>query len=95
MMLRRRCALRIFGIPPLTVSLRVGADQQSLGVGIAMFAEALPPSAQRLDGERGGVVVDAHRDPAGVGRDVVGDGLPRSLSGKSWTLTRSGSPAGW
>ena len=38
----------------------------------------LPPRPQRGDGERGGVVIAAHADPPGVGRDVIhpiGDGL--------------------
>ena len=60
------------GADPVSVgAAAVGADQQPVRVGVAIFADGLPPAAQGRDGERGGVVVDPDRDPAGVGRDVV------------------------
>jgi hypothetical protein len=51
-------------------------------VGIARFAEALPPAANALDGEGGGIGIDPDIDPALVGGDVVdpiGRHLPQSL----------------
>ena len=74
------------GPDPVAVgSAAVGADQQPVGVGVAVLADGFPPAAQCRDGERGGVVVDTDRDPAGVGRDVVdaiGDGLAQVLVGE-------------
>src|SRR5205823_2941466 len=49
----------------------VGGDQQTLGLGVALATHAPPPAADALDGEAGGVVVDADTDPALVGGDVV------------------------
>jgi hypothetical protein len=48
-------------------------------VGIARFAEALPPAANALDGEGGGIGIDPDIDPALVGGDVV-DAVGRDLA---------------
>ena len=64
-----------FGLPGTgAVAVRaasVGGDEQPFDAGIGSVADAIPPAADRLDGERGGVVVGADIDPAGVRRDVV------------------------
>ncbi len=49
----------------------VGSDRQGGGVRVALCAELLPPAADRLDGELGGVVVDPDVDPADVVGEVV------------------------
>src|SRR3954466_11158111 len=49
----------------------IGGDQQPGRLRVAGGAGGGPPAADRLDGERGGVVVGAHADPAGVGGQVV------------------------
>ena len=49
----------------------VGGDHQPLGVGIALLAHRPPPAADRVDGEAGGVVIDADADPADIVGDVV------------------------
>src|SRR3972149_1464584 len=56
----------------------VGGDRQRGGVRVALPAEVLPPGADALDREGGGVVLDPDRHPAGVvGKvvDAVGDRL--------------------
>ena len=49
----------------------VRGDQQPPRTGVAGPALPVPPAAQRLHGERGGVVVGADVDPAGAGSQVV------------------------
>ena len=46
----------------------VGSDQQTAGLRIADAAHALPPAADRIHGEAGGIVVDADTHPSGVAR---------------------------
>jgi hypothetical protein len=56
----------------------VCADQQRGRGRVAVLAHRVPPVADALHGERGGVVVDPDRDPADVGGqvvDAVRDGL--------------------
>src|SRR3954454_22805489 len=48
-----------------------GRHDEAVGSGIARAAEPLPPAADALDGERGGIGVDADINPAVVGGDVV------------------------
>src|SRR5512142_904749 len=58
----------------------IGRDQQPLRPWIDPAAHVPPPAPQRLHGELGGVVIDSHADPAGVGRlvvDAIGDRLPQ------------------
>ena len=47
------------------------ADQQLLRAGIGVVADLGVPAADRLDGERCGVVIVADRHPAGIRGDVV------------------------
>src|SRR5205085_599945 len=64
--------------PAAVGSAGVGADQQPVGVRVAVGADGVPPASQGLHRERGGVVVGADRHPSVVGGDVVdavGDGL--------------------
>lgn len=73
---------------PDSVAVAVGApgvrgDQQPGGPGIVAVAAGLPPAADRLDGEGGGVVVDADVDPAGVSGDVVDPVRDRLLNIRS------------
>ena len=49
----------------------IGADQQPPRTGVAGRPAGPPPAAQRRHCKRGGVVVGAHRDPPGVGVQVV------------------------
>jgi hypothetical protein len=44
---------------------------KALGVRVVRAADVLPPTADRLDGRRGGVVTHADTDPAGVGGQIV------------------------
>jgi hypothetical protein len=56
----------------------IGTDQQPLGLRVGEPADLLPPAPQRLDRERGGVVVDPGPDPAAVAPrivDPIGNGL--------------------
>ena len=60
-------------------------------------ADGLPPAADRLDGERGGVVVGAHADPTGVGGqvvDAVGVGLAQGGVDEVVDLDRFGLSRG-
>src|SRR6266536_4553344 len=64
-----------FGFP-CAAAVAVGAatvcgDQQVPGVGIGALADGVPPGAQGVDGERGGLVIGPDADPAGVGPDVA------------------------
>src|SRR5215207_1062492 len=73
---------RQFGLP-CPVAVAVGAasirgDQQPGGLRVVVVASRLPPAADGGDRERGGVVVGADVDPAGVAGEVVdaiGNGL--------------------
>ena len=49
----------------------VGGDHQALGLGMALLSHRPPPSADRVDGEAGGVVIRADADPADIVVDVV------------------------
>jgi hypothetical protein len=49
----------------------VGGDLKGRGVGEALAAEVLPPASDRVDRERGGVVVDPDLDPTLVVGEVV------------------------
>ena len=60
----------------------VGGDQQLPGSGKSATAHLLPPSADAVDGELGGVVVDPHAHPALVVEnivDTVGNRFPQCL----------------
>src|ERR1700686_3305745 len=46
---------------------------------VAGLAEFLPPAPDALDGEGGGIVVDAKVDPTGIGGDVI-DAVGRDLA---------------
>lgn len=69
------CELGELGLPSAGAipvgAARVGGDQQSAGRRVGGPPGAVPPAADGSDGERGGVVVGAHVDPAGVRDDVV------------------------
>jgi hypothetical protein len=57
-------------------------DQKPLGLGIDLRSHLLPPTAQRLRSELGGVVIDPHAHPALVPREIVdppGDRSPQLL----------------
>ena len=63
-----RGQLDLPGADPVAVgAAAVGADQQPIGMRVAAPPDGIPPAAQSRHGERGGVVVGAHRHPAGVG----------------------------
>ena len=70
---------------PCAIAVRaaaVGGDRQGRGVGEALAAEVLPPASDRVDRERGGVVVDPDLDPTlvvGEVVDPVGDRLAEFL----------------
>ncbi len=49
----------------------VRGDGEASSLGIARFAEPLPPAPDALDGERGGIGIDPDVDPALVGGNVV------------------------
>ena len=49
----------------------IGSDQQLGRTRIHRASHVSPPPPQRLDGELGRVMIDAHAHPAGVGRQVV------------------------
>jgi len=60
----------------------VGGDQQLPGSGKSATAHLLPPSADAVDGELGGVVVDPHAHPALIVEnivDTVGNCFPQCL----------------
>ena len=76
---------------------RVRSDQQPPGQRVRTLADRFPPAADRLDGERGGVVAGADRHPAGVARQVIdpiGNGLALLLAGEVVGTPRAGSPLG-
>ena len=77
------------GLPrpgPVAVgAARVRGDQQPPGCRVVAAAGRLPPAADRLYGERGGVMVGAHVHPAGIRRHVintVGDALAHAVNGE-------------
>src|ERR1022692_4393238 len=84
------------GAPPAAVgAAAVRGDQQAPGAGIGALADGAPPGAQRADRERGGLVIGAHTDPAGVApmsQTPYGIALPSASPGKSRTFTRTGLP---
>jgi len=49
----------------------VGGDDQVVGGAIARFADIVPPTADRVDGEGGRVVIDPDAHPSAIGADVV------------------------
>src|SRR5215207_11247372 len=49
----------------------IGGDQQAPGEGIANAADLLPPSSDRLHGERRRIIVDADVDPTRVGGQII------------------------
>jgi hypothetical protein len=57
--------------PVAVAAAAIGGNDKGCGLGIACFAEAIPPAANTLDCEGRGVGVDADIDPALVGGDVV------------------------
>jgi len=76
-----RGQLGLPGAAPVSVgATTVGGDQQPVGVRVVDAAAGVPPGPHRVHRERGGLVVDAHRHPSGVGAqvvDAVGDRLAR------------------
>src|SRR5438874_2139091 len=64
-----------FGLPgPGAVAVRaarIRGDQKPPGTRVGGLAPGLPPAADRLHRERGGVMVGAHIHPAGIRRQVV------------------------
>jgi hypothetical protein len=63
------------GLPrPNPVAIRpagIGTHQQPIRLRVAATADLLPPTPQRLDRERRGVVVGPDTDPAAVGATIV------------------------
>src|ERR1700747_213683 len=57
--------------PGAVAATAVGGNQQTTGLRIAGAAHALPPATDRIDGEAGGIVVDADTHPSGVAGDVI------------------------
>lgn len=80
---------------PGTGPVTVGAGQQGPGRGVGAVAGLVEPAADGLHGERGRVVLGAHRHPPLMGRggvDAIGFGLARAGSGTSCTLPLTGFP---
>jgi hypothetical protein len=65
--------------PVAVTAAAIGGNDEGPGLGIACFAEAVPPAANALDREGGRVGVDADIDPALVGGDVL-DAIGRDLA---------------
>ena len=57
--------------PSAVAAAAVGGDQQTTGLRIAGATHAMPPAADRIDGEAGGIMVDADTHPSGVAGDVI------------------------
>jgi len=57
--------------PCAVAAAAIGGDQQTAHLGVTRPSHALPPAPNGVDGEAGGVVVDADAHPAGVAGDVV------------------------
>ena len=49
----------------------VSGDRQASGVRVALGTDAVPPGADRLHREGGGVMVDTDADPTGIGGEIV------------------------
>jgi len=49
----------------------IGGDHQTFGFGITLLSHRSPPSADRVDGKGGGVVIRADADPPDIVGDVV------------------------
>src|SRR5204863_3134448 len=49
----------------------IGGDDQAVGGAVARFADIVPPTADRVDGEGGRVVIDPDAHPSAIGADVV------------------------
>jgi hypothetical protein len=65
---------------------RVRGDQQPPGLRVVAAAGRVPPAADRLHRERGGVVAGAGADPAGAGSEVIdaaGHRLAQTVPGKA------------
>ena len=68
----RRCSSSLHKANARAVrAAAVGGDDEAFGVGVFDEADLAPPAADRLDGEGGGVVVNAHAHPTFVGGEVV------------------------
>src|SRR5438270_4505325 len=69
---------------------RIRRDQHGVGLAIGRTAHLLPPPANRLHGEGGGVVIDADAHPAFIAVEIV-DAIWNGLAAvgvlirKSWT----------
>src|SRR6187200_1217007 len=57
--------------PSAVTAAAIGGDQQATGLRIAGATHAVPPAADRIDGETGSIVVDADTHPPRVSRDVI------------------------
>src|SRR5512132_3400625 len=57
--------------PSAVTAAAIGGDQQATGLRIAGTTHAVPPAADRIDGETGSIVVDAATHPPRVTRDVI------------------------
>jgi len=71
----------------------VGGDEQACRLWVGGPALAGPPAADRFHCERGGVVIGAHVDPAGVRREIVDpvrDGLAQLGVGEVMDVHRHG-----
>src|SRR6476660_4960773 len=53
--------------PSAVTAAAIGGDQQATGLRIAGATHAVPPAADRIDGETGSIVVDADTHPPRVG----------------------------
>src|SRR3954468_11675489 len=58
--------LRALLLPPLSAG-----DDQAVGGAATRFADIVPPTADRVDGEGGRVVIDPDAHPSAIGADVV------------------------
>src|SRR6476620_1778369 len=57
--------------PSAVTAAAIGGDQQATGLRIAGATHAVPPAADRIDGETGSIVVDADTHPPRVSRAVI------------------------
>src|SRR4051812_25235074 len=75
----------------------VGGDDQAVGGAVARFADIVPPTADRVDGEGGRVVIDPDAHPSAIGADVVDpvrDCLAQFRDQEIVVRTASGWPRG-
>jgi hypothetical protein len=87
----RRCSIRFrllvpgqFAFPQAVAAAAVGGDQQATGLRIAGAAHALPPAADRIDGEAGGIVVDADTHPSrGPATALLANPVTQALQDRS------------